>query len=75
MALADDRRYFPPYDAVPLVHAATLLRHQELGDALDRLAGRVDAAAMRRMNHAVDGRRRNPADIAREFLDELDRGV
>jgi osmoprotectant transport system permease protein len=71
VALADDRRYFPPYDAVPLVHAATLLRHPEVGEALNRLSGRIDAAAMRRMNYAVDGRRRDPADVAREFLDTL----
>jgi osmoprotectant transport system permease protein len=71
VALTDDRRYFPPYDAVPLVHAATLLRHPELGAALDRLAGRIDAAAMRRMNNAVDGQRRDPSDVAREFLDGL----
>jgi osmoprotectant transport system permease protein len=75
VALADDRRYFPPYDAVPLVHAATLLRHPVLGDVLNRLAGRIDAAAMRRMNYAVDGRRRDPADVAREFLDTLEGGV
>jgi glycine betaine/choline ABC-type transport system substrate-binding protein len=30
---------------------------------------------MRRMNYAVDGTRRDPADVAREFLDTLDRGV
>jgi osmoprotectant transport system permease protein len=71
VALEDDRRYFPPYDAVPVVHTSTLLRHPELGGALDRLAGRIDAAAMRRMNHAVDGQRRDPADVAREFLDTL----
>jgi osmoprotectant transport system permease protein len=75
VALADDRRYFPPYDAVPLVHAATLLRHPELDRALNRLAGRIDAAAMRRMNYAVDGRRLDPADVARAFLDTLEGGV
>jgi osmoprotectant transport system permease protein len=75
VALEDDRNYFPPYEAVPLVHAATLLRYPEIGRALDRLAGRIDAAAMRRMNFAVDGRRRDPADVAREFLDALDGGV
>jgi glycine betaine/choline ABC-type transport system substrate-binding protein len=74
-ALEDDRRYFPPYHAVPLVHAATLLRHPELRAALERLGGRIDASRMRRMNHAVDGQRRDPADVAREFLDTLDRGV
>jgi osmoprotectant transport system permease protein len=75
VALEDDRHYFPPYEALPIVHAATLLRHPEVGRALDRLAGRIDAAAMRRMNFAVDGRRRDPSDVAREFLDALDRGV
>jgi len=75
IALDDDRRYFPPYDAVPLIHAPTLLRHPELRDALDRLAGRLDAATMRRMNNAVDGHRRDPVVVAREFLETLNRGV
>ena len=74
-ALEDDRHYFPPYDAVPVVRAATLLRHPQVGSALDRLAGRIDEAAMRRMNTAVDVERRDPAAVVREFLDELDRGV
>jgi osmoprotectant transport system permease protein len=70
-ALEDDKHYFPPYDAVPLVRAATLLRHPEIGAALKRLAGRVDPAAMRRMNFAVDGAHRDPAAVVREFLDSL----
>ena len=70
-ALEDDRHYFPPYDAVPLVRSATLLRHPEIGNALRRLAGRVDEAAMRRMNFAVDGNHRDPKDVVREFLDQL----
>jgi osmoprotectant transport system permease protein len=69
--LEDDRQYFPPYDAVPIVHSATLLRHPEIGTALARLAGRVSASAMRRMNYAVDGERRDPAVVVRAFLDTL----
>ena len=72
VALEDDRRYFPPYDAVPVVHAPTLLRHPEIRTALDRLAGRVDAAAMRRMNNAVDAGKRDPAAVVAEFLDSLE---
>ncbi|MGE0445492.1 MAG: glycine betaine ABC transporter substrate-binding protein [Vicinamibacterales bacterium] len=71
VALEDDRRYFPPYDAVPVVHAATLLRHPEIRAALDRLAGRIDEATMRRMNNAVDAGKRDPAVVVREFLDSL----
>jgi glycine betaine/choline ABC-type transport system substrate-binding protein len=73
--LEDDLQYFPPYDAVPVVHAATLLRHPEIGEAIGRLTGRVGAAEMRRMNFAVDGQRRDPAVVVREFLDTLDGGV
>src|SRR5581483_7462382 len=72
-ALEDDRHYFPPYDAFPLVRSATLLRHPEIGAALARLAGRVSEADMRRMNYAVDGQRRDPAVVVREFLDSLPR--
>jgi osmoprotectant transport system permease protein len=73
--LDDDRRYFPPYDAVPVVHSATLLRHPEIADALARVSGRVTAAAMRRMNHAVDAEGRDPAVVVAAFLDALDHGV
>jgi osmoprotectant transport system permease protein len=73
--LEDDRRYFPPYDAVPVGHAATLLRHPEIARAIARLSGRVSEAVMRRMNNAVDAGKRDPAAVVREFLDALDRGV
>jgi osmoprotectant transport system permease protein len=69
--LDDDRRYFPPYDAVPIVRAAALLRFPELNGALDRLSGRISEAAMRRMNHEVDGLRRDPREVARRFVNGL----
>ena len=47
-ALEDNRHYFPPYDAVPIVRTATMLRQPALGRALARLAGRVsDATCVR----------------------------
>jgi osmoprotectant transport system substrate-binding protein/osmoprotectant transport system permease protein len=73
--LADDRQYFPPYDAVPIVHSATLLRYPEIGEAIGRLSGRVTADVMRRMNYAVDAHRLDPAAVVSAFLDSLDRGV
>jgi glycine betaine/choline ABC-type transport system substrate-binding protein len=69
--LADDRRYFPPYEAVPIVRATTLLRYPELHQALDRLTGRISAAAMRRMNYEVDGLRQDPREVARRFVEGL----
>jgi osmoprotectant transport system permease protein len=71
--LEDDRQYFPPYDAVPVMHAPTLLRHPEIGRAIARLSGRLSVAEMRKMNYAVDAQRADPAAVVRTFLDELDR--
>ena len=66
--LADDRRYFPPYDAVPVARAASLLRFPEVDATLRALSGRISATAMRRMNHAVDGLRQDPRAVAQQFL-------
>ncbi len=68
VALEDDRGYFPPYQAVPVVHRAAFQRFPELRRALRALAGRISEEEMRRMNYAVDGERRDPRSVAREFL-------
>jgi osmoprotectant transport system permease protein len=68
VVLEDDRHYFPPYDAVPVMNEASLRRHAGLAEAVESLAGRIDEKAMRRMNYAVDGEHRRPSDVAREFL-------
>ena len=66
-ALADDRHYFPPYQAVPLVREEALVRWPEIQTALHALAGRVTAEDMRAMNEAVDGKHRDAAAVVREF--------
>ena len=67
VALEDDRHYFPPYDAVPVVRKATLERFPALRGALAELAGKVSAADIREMNYAVDGLHREPAAVVSEF--------
>ncbi len=67
--LEDDRHYFPPYDAVPVVHAATLLREPRIRSAIERLAGQIREADMRSMNYAVEEEKRDPAVVVRSFLD------
>ena len=68
VALEDDQHYFPPYDAVPVVRKAALERFPTLGEALMEMAGKVSAADIRQMNHAVDGLHREPAAVVREFI-------
>jgi glycine betaine/choline ABC-type transport system substrate-binding protein len=71
--LADDRHYFPPYDAVPVVNTPALLREPKIRAALDRLTGRVHEADMRRLNYEVEGRKRDVTAVVREFLDHLEK--
>lgn len=69
--LADDRAFFPPYDAAPVVRAELLEARPEIRDALAPLAGSITDADMRAMNHAVDVLRRDPADVARGWVDAV----
>jgi len=68
--LEDDRHYFPPYDAVPIVRPPMLQEFPEATAAFDRLAGRISAEQMRQMNYAVDGEKRDEAVEARAFLEQ-----
>jgi osmoprotectant transport system substrate-binding protein len=68
--LRDDRHYFPPYQAVPIVRSDALQRFPQLGDALDALAGRLSEQDMQRLNYAVDGEHKDVADVVRDFRRE-----
>jgi glycine betaine/choline ABC-type transport system substrate-binding protein len=67
VVLDDDRRYFPPYQAVAVVRAATFDKHPELRGALDALGGKVSDDDMRQMNFALDGQHRDVTAIVRDF--------
>jgi len=65
--LRDDRHYFPPYEAAPVVRRATLERFPALNDMLAGLGGTIPATTMRRLNYAVDGKHQDPATVVRDF--------
>ncbi len=67
VALEDDRHYFPPYDAVPIVRQATLAQFPQLRAALADLAGKLSAADIRRLNYAVDAQHQDAAAVVRAF--------
>jgi osmoprotectant transport system substrate-binding protein len=66
--LDDDRHYFPPYEAVPVIRKDALLRHPEIGVALRELAGQISDDDMRQLNYAVDGQHRDAKQVVREFM-------
>jgi len=68
VVLDDDKHYFPPYDAVPIVRPQLFDRCPQARSVFDGLAGRINADQMRAMNYAVDGRKQDAANVARDFL-------
>jgi osmoprotectant transport system substrate-binding protein len=70
VVLEDDHHYFPAYEAVPIVREQVLGEHPEVKHALAALAGKISGEDMRRMNYAVDGEHRDPAQVVEQFLRE-----
>lgn len=66
--LEDDRHYFPPYEAVAIIRQEMLVRHPEVAQALNELAGKISDDDMRKLNHAVDGQHLDVKQVVREFL-------
>ena len=67
VVLADDKHYFPPYEAVPLVREDSVAKHPEIQVAIARLAGKVSADEVQAMNDAVDAQHKDVGDVVREF--------
>ncbi|HEU4965814.1 MAG TPA: glycine betaine ABC transporter substrate-binding protein [Bacilli bacterium] len=68
--LEDDKQFFPPYYAVPLVREDTLKAHPEIGDVLKKLAGKIDEEEMVKLNAQVDVDKKKAEDVAEAWLKE-----
>jgi osmoprotectant transport system permease protein len=66
--LADDRNYFPRYDAVLLYRLDLLRRFPELATALGQLQGRISTPQMIEMNAAARIEGRPETEVAAAFL-------
>lgn len=69
--LDDDRGFFPPYDAAPIVRGAVLERHPEVAAVLDRLAFRITTRDAQAMNFLVEAGGHGDAAVARAMLESL----
>jgi osmoprotectant transport system substrate-binding protein len=68
--LEDDRSYFPPYHALPLVRKEALKEYPEIEEALVLLEGMINEEAMQKMNAKVDNEGMMVEKVARDFLIE-----
>ncbi|MGE5541421.1 MAG: glycine betaine ABC transporter substrate-binding protein [Bacillota bacterium] len=68
--LQDDKRFFPPYDAMFIIRKETLKKYPELYGVLDKLSGRISQETMQHLNYLADVEGRDCKEIAVEFLKE-----
>ena len=68
--LEDDRHYFPPYQAAPLVRGEAMRKYPVLDEVFAKLEGRISNEKMAELNFRVDRGGETPAGVARAFLQE-----
>ncbi|HEV2304947.1 MAG TPA: glycine betaine ABC transporter substrate-binding protein [Candidatus Acidoferrales bacterium] len=66
--LADDRHYFPPYEAVTIVRSKIAASDPKVVRAIAELSGEISDHDMQQMNYEVVGKKKDIATVAREFL-------
>jgi len=69
--LADDRHFFPGYEAVFLYRLESAQRMPALAQSIADFDGRISESAMQRMNAAVQIQRQEESSVAAQFLATL----
>ncbi|WP_462250074.1 glycine betaine ABC transporter substrate-binding protein [Ekhidna sp.] len=70
-SLEDDKGYFPPYYAVPLINGATLEKHPEIRACFQYLSNQLSDSLMSALNYEVDGMKRPLNEVANDFLKSI----
>ena len=70
-SLVDDKSYFPPYYAIPLVNVNTLDKHPELGACFSLLEGTMSDSLMATLNYRIDGAKEDLKLVANDFLKSI----
>lgn len=68
--LKDDKKFFPPYDASPVIDNEVLKEHPEIGEVLEKLSGTISTEKMQEMNYDADAKLKSAENVAKAFLEE-----
>lgn len=66
--LEDDKKYFPPYEAIPVFNQAVLKQHPELSAAINQLAGLISTEEIQKMNYKVDNESIPVEQVVQDFI-------
>jgi len=68
VTLKDDKNFFPPYYAFPIVRDEALKKYPELTSLLKELGSHLTDSVMMELNYQVDEEQKQPKDVAHTFL-------
>lgn len=68
VVLEDDKKYFPPYQAVPIFNQETLQKYPELTETINQLAGKISTTEIQKMNYQVDNQSQPVEEVVSEWL-------
>lgn len=66
--LKDDKNFFPPYYAMPIIRDDVLKKYPELDSVLKELGSHLTDSVMMELNYEVDEEQKQPEDVAHAFL-------
>lgn len=70
--LEDDKRFFPPYDASPVIAGKVLEQYPEILDITERLHEQITTETMQELNYNADVKLMSPRKVAMDFLETHD---
>lgn len=71
VVLEDNKKYFPPYQAVPIFNQEVLETYPQIKEAVEQLSGQITAEQMQQLNYLVDNQSQSVKQVVKEFLREL----
>lgn len=68
--LEDNKNFFPPYYAVPIINNDTLEKYPEITPLIEKLGAVLNNKVMIELNYKVDELQIDPSVVSKEFLKE-----
>lgn len=66
--LQDDKHFYPPYDAAPVIRNFILKNNPQIAIVLAPLLGALDNKTMQQLNYLIDVKKITPQKVAHDFL-------
>jgi osmoprotectant transport system substrate-binding protein len=66
--LQDDKKFWPPYYVAPVVRGEIIQQDPEIEKVLNEVSSKIDSKKMQQLNAEVDIKKREYAEVAKEFL-------